>query len=233
MTILIHGFWGQPQDWNPVLAQLPLEHEVLIPDLYGTEALSPRHELKNWVQNFIAWLDHFAGNAPVELVGYSMGARLALNAVIAKPERFSRVLLLSSGVLIPAKAMADREQWERGWQEKFRSQPWRELEQTWQDQAVFGGSPQVSDRRRSDDLREGLALSLENWSIRRHPFEWEHVRRLKPGVEWAFGALDQKYLEVAKTLRELPVQGQINIIPNAGHRLISQSFVAEWIKRTH
>jgi hypothetical protein len=52
-------------------------------------------------------------------------------------------------------------------------------------------------------------------------------------VEWAFGALDQKYVEFAKTLQALPVQGQITVIPNAGHRLTTDAsdFIADWIQR--
>jgi len=232
MTILLHGFWGQPQDWNEVLAKLSLGCEVLTPDLYEPGPLSPQHELTAWTQNFLSWLDHHAGTEALDLVGYSMGARLALNAAVANPARFRRVLLLSAAAQCPEEALSGRAEWEKNWAEKFRTQPWRELEAAWQDQPVFKASGQVP-RRCSEALRESLALSLENWSVRRHPFGWEHVCRLKPSVEWAFGALDQKYLEVAKTLQDLPVQGQINIIPNAGHRLLTDAadFVAHWIEQ--
>ena len=52
-------------------------------------------------------------------------------------------------------------------------------------------------------------------------------------MEWAFGALDQKYLKVVKSLQELPVQGQISIIPQAGHRLLVEAadFVSQWIEK--
>jgi hypothetical protein len=121
--------------------------------------------------------------------------------------------------------------WEELWKERFESQPWAELEQAWQDQSVFGADEAVP-RRHDEDLRQALALSLTNWSVTKHPFGKDHVRRLGPAVEWAFGALDQKYLETAKTLQELPVQGQIHIIPNAGHRLITEAaeFAAGWIE---
>jgi 2-succinyl-6-hydroxy-2,4-cyclohexadiene-1-carboxylate synthase len=231
MTVLLHGFWGQPRDWNDVINKLSLGQEVLAPDLYKPGPLSPNHELSEWTQNFLSWLDHHAGRDPVRLVGYSMGARLALNAVIAHPERFKRVLLLSAAALLPLAALEARAEWEAMWREKFLTQPWSELEAAWQDQGVFVGSP-PHPRRRCEELRESLGLSIGHWSVRRHPFEWEHVRRLKPSVEWAFGALDQKYLEIAKTLQELPVQGQITLIPNARHRLITDAsaFIANWIE---
>lgn len=232
MTVLLHGFWGQPQDWNSVLGKISLGQEVLVPDLYEDGPLSPKHDLTAWTKNFLSWLDHHAGREPLRIVGYSMGARLALNAIIANPGRFAGALLMSGAAFIGKEDLQARAVWEELWRERFESQPWRELETAWQEQSVFTHSD-TSARRHSEKLREVLPLSLTNWSVTKHPFDKEHVRRLGPSVQWAFGALDQKYLEMAKTLQDLPVQGQITIIPNSGHRLISDAsdFVAKWIDR--
>ncbi len=228
MTILLHGFWGQPGDWRLVLEKLPLTEAALAPDLYEPGKLAPNHTLQEWTENFLNYLDKEAGHDPVQIVGYSMGARLALNAIVARPERFSRALLLSGAPVAPKDI--DRGPWERQWMEKFMSQPWAELESSWDDQPVFKGSG-VLPRRRAEPLREMLPLSLSNWSPTLHPFGWEEVKSLGSRVDWAYGALDQKYMDVAKTLRELPVRGQITIIPNAGHRLTSDAseFIARWI----
>lgn len=233
MTVLLHGFWGRPQDWNLVLSKISLEREVLVPDLYEDGPLSPKYSLADWAQNFLSWLDHYADQQPLDLVGYSMGARLAMTAAIARPERFARVLLLAGAPTVAQGTFEERNHWEDAWKEKFASQPWVELESAWQDQPVFNGT-QTNSRRQNEELREKLGLSLVNWSPTRHPFNLEHVRALGPQVEWAFGALDQKYLEVAKTLQELPVQGQIKLIPNTGHRLIvdAADFIAAWIEQT-
>ena len=232
MTVLLHGFWGQPQDWNTVLGRLPLTCDVLIPDLYVEAALLPQHELTDWTKNFLSWLDHHAGREPVQIVGYSMGARLALNALIANPKRFRRGLLLSGAAFLFGFDPQARAVFEQMWKERFESQPWGELKAAWQEQGIFHGSAAMS-RRQGDEMRQRLAQSMTNWSVTKHPFGLDHLRRLEPAVEWAFGALDQKYLEMAKSLRELPVQGQISIIPNAGHRLINDAadFVADWIAR--
>jgi 2-succinyl-6-hydroxy-2,4-cyclohexadiene-1-carboxylate synthase len=230
MTILLHGFWGQPGDWSPVLHELPLTANVLAPDLYEAGSMDPRHSLKEWTENFLNWLDKDAGSAPVQIVGYSMGARLALNAIVSKPERFSRALLLSGAPVLPAGA--DRAAFENEWARKFLTQPWEEIEAAWEELAIFKGSERLA-RRRSQALREMLGLSMTNWSPSKHPFGWAQVADLPASVEWAYGALDQKYMEMAKTLRAEGVRGQITIIPNAGHRLISdaQSFIAQWISR--
>ena len=229
MTVLVHGFWGQPADWNPVLSLLPLHSDVIVPDLYEAGELGPHHSLEEWIAHFHDWIKERSAGAPVQLVGYSMGARLSLNAVLAAPELFDRVLLCSAGVKWTGE-LSEREEWEQRWLEKFQTQPWAELEAAWQEQPIFTGST-ASSRRRSERMREMLGQSLINWSIRHHAFELEELKKLPSRVEWAYGALDQKYLSVAKSLQELPVQGQIHIIPNAGHRLPADSsrFLSRWI----
>lgn len=231
ITLLLHGFWGQPGDWNAVLQRLPISQPVLTPDLYDDGPLGPARPLNEWTDGFWSWVDENVGTQPVQIVGYSMGGRLALNALMRRPERVSRALLLSANPVIPAEAHAEREAWEVLWRERFRAADWKELESAWQEQPVFN-STQASVRRQSRGLRELLGLSLTNWSPRLHPFGWKEVENLGSRVDWAFGALDQKYVSIAKTLRELPVKGQINVIANAGHRLPGDApdFIGSWIQ---
>ena len=230
MTVLLHGFWGQPSDWREVLKRLPLTEDVVTPDLFEGGPLAPNHPLGQWTRNFVNWLDANVGPQPVQIIGYSMGARLALSAIVANPQRFSRGLMLSARPVLESAEHAERELWEKTWGRKFLTQPWAELRQNWQEQSVFSGSP-PQPRRENELLREWLAASLSNWSARHHEFGWAQIAGLSPDIEFAYGALDQKYLSVAKTLQELPVRGQISFIPNAGHRLPfdAADFIAHWI----
>jgi 2-succinyl-6-hydroxy-2,4-cyclohexadiene-1-carboxylate synthase len=232
MTILLHGFWGQPADWNTVLQNLPLGLPVHAPDLHAAGELSPHFPLKDWAQNFWRWVDESFGREKIQLVGYSMGARLAVTAAVAHPERVERALFLSGNPIFAAEHAADRAVWEKQWSENFLTKEWLVLESTWQEQAVFSGAPAL-ERRKSPELREVLGLCLSHWSPRQHPFSRHEVAQLSNRMDWAFGASDQKYLAVAKSLQELPVRGQISIIPNAGHRLIVEGadFVSAWIQK--
>lgn len=231
MTVLLHGFWGGPADWNEVLQRLPLTADVQAPDLYEASPLSPQHSLKLWTQNFGRWIDQTSPARPVDAVGYSMGGRLLLHAVLAHPEKFRRVLLVSARPFIAPEEFEERRAWEREWAEKFLTQPWSELEKTWESETVFAGSNPLK-RRRDEDLRESLALSLTRWSVTEHTFVPETLKRLPPSVEFAFGALDQKFHKVAKALQDLPVQGQITQVSDAGHRLPMDApgFITRWIE---
>ncbi len=230
-SILLHGFWGQPKDWNDVLGRLPLGFSVLTPDLYEPGLLAPTSTLTEWSEKFWQWVDSEQGDDPVQLIGYSMGGRLALNALIVQPKRVKRALILSANPLLAKDAYAEREKWETQFSVDFLRKSWSELEIRWQEQSVFAGAKALP-RRQSPELREVLGLSLKNWSPRLHPFGVEALRELPASCDWAFGALDQNYQGVAKTLQDVPVQGQITLVPQAGHRLITEAadVVSQWIE---
>jgi 2-succinyl-6-hydroxy-2,4-cyclohexadiene-1-carboxylate synthase len=231
-TILLHGFWGEPKDWNGVIDRLPLGLSVLAPDLYAPGPLAPSTALAEWPRRFWHWLEHEVGGEPVQIVGYSMGARLALTAVLGAPAgRVRRALLISGRPHMSAAEHVAREKWEKDLAADFQRLDWPALETRWQEQAVFAGSPPV-ERRKTPALREALALSLTQWSPRLQAVGREDLRALPETVEWAFGALDQNYLPVAKDLQEIPVRGQITVIPEVGHRVIAQAadFICDWIK---
>ena len=138
---------------------------------------------------------------------------------------------MSGRPFVSGEEARNRSAWEKAWIEKFQNQPWKELVAAWDDQEIFTSDKSLP-RRTLEPLRDSLGASLDNWSVQKHPFGNEHLLRLNSNVEWAFGALDQKYVQVAKTLQDLPVRGQINILPNAGHRLITEAsdFIATWIR---
>lgn len=230
-TVLLHGFWGQPSDWNAVLRRLPLGASVWVPDLYELGPQSPQHTIEQWVEHFHDELERRFSSEPVQVVGYSMGGRLALNAVVANPKRFSRVLLVSAAPFAH-EPVGTRRQWEQDWKLRFQNESWDQLAKSWQDQPIFKNSL-PEDRRQTPELRTMLGLSLVNWSLTRHTFDEAQVKLLPPTVEWLFGALDQKYMEIAKLLRNLPVQGQIKLIENAGHRIPTDApeEVSTWVAK--
>ena len=220
--ILLHGFWGQPADWSPILSELPLNVNVWTPDLFEPGPLAPHHSLKEWTDHFLEDVGDRFGDSPVEIAGYSMGARLALAAVMKRPDRFSRAVLMSCDPRrLEGREAEERLAWEMTWVGKFREAPWDVLRAEWESQPVFVGSAGLK-RRESDRLREMLAQALVHWSRREHPWSESDIRALPESVQWVYGALDQKYLPVAESLRNLPVRGPVTIVPGVGHRVLNQ-----------
>lgn len=227
--VLLHGFWGRPSDWNELLKRLPLSTRVWTPDFYEPGPLAPHHSFKEWTPHFLEELDREFGKEPAAMIGYSMGGRLATHALIAAPERFSKALILSANPIWSEERDPNRAAFEKEWVQKFLKEDWATLAEEWQKLGIFSASPNL-ERRSSSMLREMLGQSLWNWSPSRHTFSLDQVKSLGPNVTWAFGASDQKYVQIGKSLQELPVKGQIVMIPNAGHRLITEAvdFMLDW-----
>lgn len=233
LTVLLHGFWGGPADWNAVLNRLPLGVEVWTPDLYEPGGLAPHHDIAGWCGHFCEEIIDRAGGRPVQVVGYSMGGRLLLNAVARDSKLCARALILSAQPFRLADDNGERARWELNWRQKFLANSWPDLETEWNALEVFSGSTVRPARRKSPIMREMLGQSLVNWSPRLQNLGPEQIRALPSTVDWAFGAIDQKYLKVAQDLANLPVEGQISIIENAGHRLLfdAAAQVAQWIQQ--
>jgi pimeloyl-ACP methyl ester carboxylesterase len=160
-----------------------------------------------------------------------MGGRLLVNTLLTDKSLFSRALVVSAQPLPLQESEArERRSWELGWREKFLTMEWADLEREWSNLSVFQGTFRP-ERREGTQLREMLGQSLVHWSPADAIHSARDLKSLNSHVEWAFGALDQKYSEVAKDLATVPVQGQITVIENAGHRVPfdAPAWLAEWI----
>lgn len=96
--VLLHGFLGAAEDWTPVAASLGTRRTVLAPDLPGhgsagllTGMVPP--SLEQAAADVAGWCATL--QQPVTLVGYSLGARLALTLALRHPGACSRLVLVS------------------------------------------------------------------------------------------------------------------------------------------
>ena len=229
--VLLHGFWGQPSDWQPVLDQVKVPVEVYAPDLYKDPFLTPNFSFSQWTKNFLENLEQRFKGRPLDLVGYSMGGRLALHAVCKRPELFKRVLLLSTRPHLKKSAFEERRQWIERWAQTFSEANWLELQKAWDQQEVFSGSEPLP-RRTDESLRAGLVDSLKNWSLLNHDFTPLELEQLPLSMDWYFGASDQKFASVMKDLQSSCLKGQKKLIEQAGHRILwdRPDVVARWLE---
>ena len=95
--VLLHGLAGDALTWQFNLAALGADRPVLAPDLPGhgssTLDVGPGHvdDLARWLGDLIdAW-----GAASVDLVGHSLGARVALSLAHQRPALVGRATLIA------------------------------------------------------------------------------------------------------------------------------------------
>lgn len=95
--VLLHGLAGDALTWQFNLTALGADRAVLAPDLPGhgssTLDVGPAHvdDLARWVGDLInAW-----GITQVDLVGHSLGARVALSLAHQQPAKVARATLIA------------------------------------------------------------------------------------------------------------------------------------------
>ncbi len=186
----LHGFLGRGADWDFLR---DAGFEIRAPSLFAGDSL-----------------DDVQPSGEDILVGYSMGARLALHRM--QTHRVARAVLVSAGV---APHEPGREELDETWARRFESQPWESLIEAWNSQAVFGGRRNPLTRNEADFDRRALATALRQWSAAVLKM---NLRDIDIPTLWIAGEHDAKYSEAATRATEL-VHGELWICPDAGHRV--------------
>lgn len=98
--LLLHGFTGAGSNWEPFVPSWRDAFRLLIVDIIG-HGLSDspedpaRYAMERAAADLAGILDH-VGIAKTDVLGYSMGGRLALMFAVRYPERVGRLILESS-----------------------------------------------------------------------------------------------------------------------------------------
>ncbi|MFT5125512.1 MAG: 2-succinyl-6-hydroxy-2,4-cyclohexadiene-1-carboxylate synthase [Kiritimatiellia bacterium] len=207
--VFVHGFMGRASDWEAIRSHFTRETQA--PDVHGVSLDEAADGL----------LETYPG--PVILLGYSMGARLALHAAVRHPERVW-ALVLESGM---PGLEGETERLARRTQDKTRAaalqregmQPFLEA---WYAQPLFSTlgehRTQLIQERSSLDPAM-VAQQLCALSVAQQPNHWLALQNLSMPVLALAGSLDHKYAAVAERIASTCPQGQCVIIDQAGHNV--------------
>lgn len=121
--VLAHGWMDMSASWQFVVDALERERFVVAADWrgFGRTQVPPVDSF--WFPDYLAdldaLLDHFAGDAAVDLVGHSMGANVAMQYAGVRPERVRRLVNLE-GFGLPATQPDDAPARFRQWMAEAR-----------------------------------------------------------------------------------------------------------------
>jgi 2-succinyl-6-hydroxy-2,4-cyclohexadiene-1-carboxylate synthase len=155
------------------------------------------------------------------LIGYSLGGRLALHALLADREhRIANAVIISAGLGIEGEhARAERRKNDDLWARRFESDPWNEVVRDWNAQPLFGGRENPNLRLESAFDRRALAAVLRRWSPAVHEPLEGRLQEIAARVLWIAGEDDVRYVaEGRRAVKRLP-DATLWICPGAGHRM--------------
>ena len=162
------------------------------------------------------------GTEPFELVGYSMGGRLALHVALALPERVRRLVLIgaSPGIADPA-ARAERRAADERLADEVEPMTIEAFARRWAQTAVLADQPAaVQAAVQADRLRNtpaGLAAALRGLGTGALPSLWERLGELVVPVELVVGERDAKFQAIAEEMAAALPQARVHVVSGAGH----------------
>jgi 2-succinyl-6-hydroxy-2,4-cyclohexadiene-1-carboxylate synthase len=215
--VFIHGFLGLPSDWNSLLPNIRSD-SVYCFDLNRDLHISEM-SFQAWPQAFKNWLRAQKVSRPVQVIGYSMGGRLALP--LLEQQIIQSAVMLSGHMGLPEMALkerTDRRLSNQMWSEKFLHQPWSQTLNEWNQQDVFLQSIHEPHRQEENYDRTKLSAMLTGFSLSEQK---DYSSLLKTDkIFYLVGEKDNKYYELATKFKKDYSQAKIEVIPSCGHRVL-------------
>lgn len=224
--ICLHGFLGLPSDWDLVksyfmVSSLAHQFEWWSVDYMKTPGLDPQNDFAAWARNFNAKVKQKFPEGPRMLVGYSLGGRLALQALQAAPELYDQAVFVSTNPgLQKEKDKEDRAQNDLRWSQKFLEMPWEPLMREWNSQSVFKDSVSEPVRVETAYNRRHLAQSLLEWSLSQQGDFRELLAQKASQTLWISGEKDLRFASISMDLKRRAPSLTTEIFPRSSHRVL-------------
>ncbi len=217
--VLLHGFTNTGASWDRVVAALPQRYRPLAPDIRGHGSAS---EVRPVTLTGVVSDVSAIATGEFELVGYSMGGRLALHVALALPGRVRRAVLIgaSPGIADPA-ARAERRADDARLADEVQEMTIEAFAQRWAQTAVLADqSPAVQEAVHADRLRNtpsGLAEALRGLGTGSLPSLWERLGDITAPVELVVGERDAKFQAIAAEMAVALPRARVHVVAGAGH----------------
>jgi 2-succinyl-6-hydroxy-2,4-cyclohexadiene-1-carboxylate synthase len=217
--LLLHGFTGLAADWLDVW---PNSQPALALDLPGHGgSAAPQGDFDSSLRRL---LDSLPASID-QVVGYSLGGRLALGLLRLAPQRFRSAVILSAhpGLSDPA-ARAERRAADARWIERLERDGMDAFVNAWEQLPLFATQADVSAQRlqrqraqRLGQRADGLAASLRVHGLAEMPPMPAAITAYPGQLHWIAGLDDTKFSALACEAARLRPSLQCHLLPGVGH----------------
>ena len=174
-------------------------------------------------ESVIELLDHLGWDV-VDIVGYSMGGRLALHLAVHCPDRIDRVVVESTSPGLRSEQERElRRKQDETLAKKLELVPYGEWLREWYQQPLFES---LCGRREEFNLMyerrlkadpTGLAWSLRHMGLGVQESLWDTLPSIRRQVLFVAGELDFKFCRIAREMASLCANSEVTVFENCGH----------------
>ena len=162
------------------------------------------------------------------LIGYSMGGRLALHALLEGGPWDAAVIISANPGLRDPNEASQRRASDTLWATQALTLPWQDFTAKWNAQPILGGT--IRDSREDSKLiqrRREIARSFVDWSLGSQQPLWDRLPEITIPTLWIAGENDTKFRTIAEEAAALSGNFSLAIAPGASHRVPWES--GEWL----
>ncbi|EUJ37043.1 2-succinyl-6-hydroxy-2,4-cyclohexadiene-1-carboxylate synthase [Brochothrix thermosphacta] len=224
-TILwLHGFTGSSQTFLKTATSIDGFRHVLL-DLAGHgQTIATECNYAEQLADIIAIMTQL-GSEHFNVVGYSMGGRVALGLACEYPEKVTRLVIESSSPgLATAEERAERRHSDQKLAQRLETNGLEAFIDFWEGIPLFESQRILSTtvkehlrKQRENNTVVGLQESLYGMGTGSQPSYWDKLSDINCPVTCIVGLLDNKYVSIANAMRLNQPSFEIEGVPDAGH----------------
>jgi 2-succinyl-6-hydroxy-2,4-cyclohexadiene-1-carboxylate synthase len=219
--VLLHGFTQTARLWGPFGDRLASEHTLIgvdLPGHAGSDAV--RGDLPATAELVRAAVASAIGDSPCDLLGYSLGARVALHVATGTDLAIRRLVVIGAtgGIEDPAARQRRREADEATADALEASGDVDEFIQRWVSGPMFAhlaGAAETDERRRNSAA--GLTSSLRLAGTGTQEPLWDRIPGLSMPLLALAGTDDDRFAAHAFHLARTAPDGVASLVPGGGH----------------
>lgn len=211
MIVCLHGFLGSGKDFS----FLENELEIYAPNL--DQLVS--YPIDQVWQELSSKLSADSENI---LIGYSFGARLAMQLFLKAPQRFKKVIFLAGHAgLKNQNDLDERIKIEEQFKAKIKEHTFEGFLKYWNELSLFAADEIIAPEYKDQTT---LSSYFENYCLSRQPFMLDKLKAFNDKIVWYYGSLDHKYSNYAK---DNLAGFDLRFIESCGHRLLKNKLAQE------
>nr|WP_263325337.1 2-succinyl-6-hydroxy-2,4-cyclohexadiene-1-carboxylate synthase [Neobacillus sp. Marseille-Q6967] len=229
--VLLHGFTGDSSTWTSFCPVWGSHSQLVMPDIIGhgktdsPEAIE-RYRIERAASDIKHLLDKI-GLEQIDLLGYSMGGRLALTFAVQFPERVRKLILESASPGLESQEERLERQLKDGELAQFiMEQGIAKFVDYWENIPLFSSLDNLPDTvkekirsQRLSNCSKGLANSLLGMGTGSQPSWWQELNRLTCEALLITGGKDKKFCNIAEQMQKRIKNSKWMIINGCGHAI--------------